>query len=211
MSNALFPCLRGLDWTVTLTPEFKTGIQTAASGREVRLAYRQYPLFNVQLVYEYLRDDERQTKFLDDNQRTEFEQLMGFFMARQGAFDSFLLRLSDLTGKAKHSHVDGQLIGTGDAVTTSFQLVRDWGGASVLIQDPAGTPTVYVAGSLTTAFTVNTTGLITFTSAPASGALITADFDYNLRCRFSDDTTDFDTLAYNYWEAQLVKLRTVKQ
>src|SRR5579884_4002345 len=168
MSNVQFPALRGLDWTVTLTPEFSTGIQQAKSGREVRVAYRQYPIFNVQLTYEFLRDDEKQTKYLDpDTQRTEFDQLVGFFLARQGAFDSFLLKISDLTGKAKHSHVDGQLIGTGDGVTTAFQLVRDWGGANILIQDPAGTPTVYVAGSPTTAFTMNSTGLITFTSAPA--------------------------------------------
>ena len=53
---------------------------------------------------------------------------MGFFLARGGQFDDFLLNESDLTQRLEDSVFSGQPIGAGDGVTKNFQLVRNFGG-----------------------------------------------------------------------------------
>ena len=53
---------------------------------------------------------------------------MGFFLARGGQFDDFLLNESELTQSLEDSVFTGQPIGTGDGVTKNFQLVRNFGG-----------------------------------------------------------------------------------
>jgi uncharacterized protein (TIGR02217 family) len=59
--------------------------------------------------------------------------------------------------------------------------------------------------------TVGATGAVTFTSAPANGAVITADMSYYWRCRFTTDLCEFSQFMQNLWEAKKVEFRTVKQ
>ena len=89
MSNLLFPDLHGLAWSYTLTPMFSTEVQQATSGREVRAAFWSAPLWKMALTYEFLHDD---AQHVDSNGYTELQQLVGFFLARQGQFDSFFAR-----------------------------------------------------------------------------------------------------------------------
>ena len=55
MSNEIFPELPGLEWNGHWTPQFKTKIQTAVSGKEYRSAMMASPLYRVSLSYEFLR------------------------------------------------------------------------------------------------------------------------------------------------------------
>src|ERR1700740_1901259 len=80
MSNAIFPPLAGLEYPVTRTPIFKTLVQESVSGKENRAALRRYPLWKWSLSFNFLRDDSN----------NEFRTLLGFYLARQGAYDSFL-------------------------------------------------------------------------------------------------------------------------
>src|ERR1051326_8617269 len=165
MSNLLFPKVRGLGWTITKNPTFSTEIQSSLAGREVRIQNFQNPIWEFTLTYEYLLND---PKFRDENEQTPLEALVGFFLARGGQFDDFLLNESDLTGRLEDSVYSGQPIGTGDGLTTSFQIVRNIGGFLEAVQNPMNkVATVYLNGLSKVQGTDYTiaNGVVTFTVA----------------------------------------------
>lgn len=82
-------------------------------------------------------------------------------------------------------------LGTGDGSSTAFQLIRSFGGFVEPITMPVGTPTVKINGTPTVAFTLGTTGLITFTSPPGGGAALTWSGTFNWPCRFDNDNLEF--------------------
>src|ERR1700732_3030262 len=187
MSNLLFPKIRGLAWNIVKTPTFSTEIQESLAGREVRLQNFQNPIWEFTLKYEYLQND---TTLRDENAQTPLETLVGFFLARGGQFDDFLLNESDLTGRLEDSVYSGQPIGTGDGVTRTFQMVRNIGGFLEAVQNPMNqAATVYVSGRTPplqvqgTDYTI-ANGVVTFTVAPSVGVSITADFIMLQRVRF---------------------------
>ena len=112
MSNALYPTIPGIAWNVVRTPTFNTMSQRALSGRELRGTYQNFPLYQFDLVYEFLRDMAA---------TPELATLTGFYLARQGSFDSFLFL--DPADNA----VTDMAFGVGDGVTTGFQLTRAYG------------------------------------------------------------------------------------
>lgn len=111
-----------------------------------------------------------------------------------------------------------QSIGTGDASTTQFSIVRSLvtAGAQDLIQNFVYAPSIYVAGTLQTP-TTNYTGpdqygTITFTSGhiPGGGTNITWTGQFYYRCHFLEDSwdaleADFPTL----WKMDGLKFRSV--
>src|SRR5258707_13611808 len=144
MSNLLFPKIKGLAWDVVINPTFSTEIQEALAGRDVRIQNFQNPLWEFALHYEYLLNDPR---FRDESEQTPLEALVGFFLARGGQYDDFLLNETDLTGRLEDSVYSGQPIGTGDGSTKFFQLVRNVGGFLEAVQNPANqSATAYVSG-----------------------------------------------------------------
>ena len=175
MSDEIFPVLPGLKWETVKTPIFHTLIQRAVSTRESRASLHFYPLYQWDLSFEVLRET---TGF------TELQTLLGFYLRRQGAFDSFLY--DDTTDNA----VTGQAIGTGDGSIKTFQLVRSFGGWVDPIYEikSSPAPVISVAGSTIASnlYTIGyvASGALTFTNAPANGAAITADFSYYWRVRF---------------------------
>jgi len=209
MSDLMFPDLRGLTWGYKLTPTFSTGVQQSTSGREVRASFWNIPLWKISLKYSYLHQDPTWLGGGD----TEFEQLIGFFLARQGSFDSFLIDLGQLTRKPLESNVQGQVLGTGDGGTVNFQLVRKIGPYQEIIQNPAGQQAqVYVGGSPLvqgTDYTIQN-GLVTFAVAPALNAVISADFIWLWRVRFVQDSMDFNNFMYLLWECQQLDLMAVR-
>ena len=180
----VFPSLPGLAWSVTKTPTFQTRIQRAVSGRELRALVYPYPLWQFTLVFDFLRDNP--TAGYD-----ELRTLMGFFLLCRGAFGTFLSR------DPSDDQVTGQQIGVGDASTTVFQLQRAIGatlpGGGFL--EPVVAPNILSAAYLHGItqspgnYSVDpNTGLVTFSTAPGSGLIITADYSYYFRCRFVDDS-----------------------
>lgn len=95
-------------------------------------------------------------------------------------------------------------LGTGDGATTVFQLSKDYEqGFSYtrpITKPVAGTVRVAVDSAAIVegvGFTVDTTtGLVTFTTAPAQDAVLTAGFEFDVPCRFATDT--LDTQYSNY-------------
>ncbi len=218
MSNVLFPKIRGLAWTIVKTPTFSTEVQESLAGREVRIQNFQNPIWEFTLTYEYLLND---PKFRDENEQTPLEALVGFFLARGGQFDDFLLNESDLTGRLEDSVYSGQPIGIGDGTSKSFQIVRNIGGFLEAVQNPMNqTAVVYLNGISKVQGTDYTiaNGVVTFTSAPAAGVSITADFIMLHRVRFHTGSSrsgkeglEFSNFYFNLYECKEVQLLSVRK
>ena len=202
----IFPSLPGLAWSVTKTPTFQTRIQRAVSGRELRALDYPYPLWQFTLVFDLLRDNP--TAGYD-----ELRTLMGFFMLCQGAYGTFLFE------DPSDYRVTGQQIGIGNASTTVFQLQRAMGatlpGGGFLepIVAPNVVNAVYLDGITQNSGTYSvdpSTGLVTFSIAPASGLIITADYSYYFRCRFTDDSYPFENFMFQLWQLKKLTFISVR-
>ena len=95
-----------------------------------------------------------------------------------------------------------QLLGTGDGATTMFQLVKRYqSGPSAYVRPitkpVAGSVLVAVGGVATTAFALDdAAGTVTFETAPAPGAAVTAGFLFDLPARFDTDQLAINLAAF---------------
>ncbi|WP_207000750.1 DUF2460 domain-containing protein [Trinickia mobilis] len=201
MSNNVFPTLAGLGWSFVRTPIWSTLIQKTQSGRELRIANMANPLYKWSLTFDVLRNS---------GGFTELQTLMAFFNARQGSYDSFLFQDPD------DNFVTAQQIGTGDGSTTTFTVLKSFGGfiEPVIYFNPSPAPLVYLNGvSLSQPGNwsmSNDPGTITFTAAPGAGVAITATYGYYYRCRFLADTCDFDKFMSGLWQVQKLEFQSLK-
>ena len=86
----------------------------------------------------------------------------------------------------------------GDGSSTQFQLARIIGGGYDIIQNVNGTPTLYVNGSLTTSYSVSSTGVITFETAPPATATLQWTGSFYYLCQFAEDTLKDLSRMYAY-------------
>lgn len=201
---AVYPVIPGLTFSVFKEPQFKGKIQKAVSGRELRLIYQPVPTWLFKLKYEFLRDkwDVRQAGW--GTNLNELRTLMGFFLQQQGTFTPFLF--DDPTDDS----ILNQSLGTGDGVRTTFQLLRTMNGFNEPIVAPNVVSHVYKNGVDGGGWSVNSgTGVVTFSSAPAGGVAVAADFSYYFLVRFADDTLSFENFLYQLWSIGEVKLQSV--
>ena len=118
---------------------------------------------------------------------------------------------------------DDQFIGTGDGVTTQFQLTFTAATYNTSNSPPSvarqstrdinypliGTVIIYKDGILTTAFTVNySTGVVTMNTPPSNGVIITADYQYAWPVRFVSETFD-STVNVNSKEIRSITIEEV--
>ena len=202
----IFPTLPGLAWSVTKTPIFQTRIQRAASGRELRALDYPYPLWQFALVYDFLRD-------YPAAGYDELRTVLGFFMLCQGAFGKFLFR------DPSDCEVTGQQIGIGDASKNAFQLQRAMGttlpggGFAEPIVAPDIVTAIYLNGIVQKSeiYSVDEdSGLVSFETAPETGAIVSADFTYFFRCRFTDDKYDFENFMHRLWQLKKISFISVR-
>lgn len=197
MGTAVFPTLAGLKFSTFKTPTFKTQVQTTASGKENRAAFWSYPKWKIDLSYEFLRDDVT----------NELQTLLGFFLSRGGRFDNF--NFTDPDDNA----VVNQSFGTGDGVTTAFRLARTYAGYMEPVFRVNGAPTIKKAGvtqTVTTHYTIDGEGLVTFVTAPASGAALTWTGSFYYRVRFVEDVAEFEQFMRKLWLLKKLSLVTDK-
>ena len=217
MSDAIFPSLPGLTFDVKRVPTWSTTVQKSRNRARTALMNDPYPLWTFELTYEFLRAPgfgNRQPAVTSDNPNgySDLELLEGFYNSRNGSFDDFLLDLGMLTQQPGECTVSGIQIGVGDGVTQTFQLVRDCGGFLDEVQDTLGDAVISVDGNpLSTGFTQGTMGDINFAAAPASGAIITAAFDWRMRMCFAEDSLGTEGFLYQLYELQSLKLEQVKR
>lgn len=214
MSNSVFPKLAGLSWGCNPVPTWSTVVQRSKNGATTRLMNDPYPLWTFELDYEFLRDTPQQTpgSAFNTQDLSELEQIIGFYNARGGSFDDFLLDPAMLTGDPKAGIVNGGPVGTGDGVTTVFYLQRNAGHFIDEVQNPVGTPVVSVNNvpQIASSFTIAAGGVVTFGIAPALGNVITWDGRWQWRVRFSEDKIDAKQFMIALYELQSLKLEQVK-
>jgi uncharacterized protein (TIGR02217 family) len=206
MSTAVFPTFAGLGWDVVRTPIWDTTIQENASGKEVRIANQTYPRYLWDLTFDVLRQG-----VVHGVAYSEMSQLLGFYNARQGQFDTFLYTDPD------DNSVTGQGIGTGDGATTDFQLVRAFGGYVEPILAPNSVSAVKLNGVTQAggSYTVNgwgsaKPGVVTFSSPPGSGVAITADFTFYWPCRFEGDSLPLNKFMSSLYNGKKLSFKSVK-
>jgi uncharacterized protein (TIGR02217 family) len=144
--------------------------------------------------------------------QAQLDQLIAFFPAPRGKAYGF--RFKDWTDYK----ATGQLIGTGDGAIETFQLIKRYPSGSVIeartITKPvAGTVRVYKdAVEQLAGWSVDvTTGILTFTTAPATGVAITADFELDVPVRFDTDhmAVTIESFRLHRWQQiPIVELRT---
>lgn len=198
MSNLVFPALNGIKIGVTRRALFKTDIQEASSGAEFRLSKWGSHRWKWKLSFDVLLDDGTAT--------SDFEKLVGLFVASAGAQDSFLFSPPDRT----LTEIDANQM-TGDAVTASFLLRMPLGAGWEYVRelDTALLALTVKVNGVTTAVTVTSEdGIVkcTFASAPALAAVVTASFGYRYRVRFADDALEVETWARNMFRQKGLEL-----
>ena len=207
----VYPELIGLAPKIVKRPKFSTGSGTGSSGREVRVGYWATPQWEWDISYDLLRDNNAFAGSTTSDIRT----LIGFFLSVSGSLRGFYFKDPD------DNQVTGQLLGTGDGVTTVFPFVRTFGLGSYLETENVGgvntTPgvNIYVNGTLqTTGYSISTLtpvqNYVQFTTPPPSGQLITGDFNFWYYCRFQDDMYEFNKFMHNLWEAQKITIFSLK-
>jgi len=145
--------------------------------------------------------------------QAQLDALIAFFRARKGRADGF--RFKDWSDYK----VTAQVIGTGNGANKIFQLVKTYSSGGVnetrtIAKPVANTLKIYVNAVLKTAgtdYTLDSTaGKITFATAPASGAAVTADFEFDVPVRFDTDrlSATLDAYGVNSWnDIPLVEVR----
>lgn len=156
-------------------PRYKTDIVQTTSGYEKRNIRWQEGLCRYDVSYG-IRTQE------------QLDTLIAFFRARKGRAIGF--RFKDWTDY----RAVAQQIGIGDGTTTNFQLVKHYKSGDIIetrtIKKPVeGTVKIYLDGvEQTSGWSCDyTTGIISFDTPPASGVIITADFEFDVPVRFDTD------------------------
>jgi uncharacterized protein (TIGR02217 family) len=188
-------------------PERKTEIVTLGSGFEERNAVWANSRRRYDVGYG--------VKTLDD-----LHAVIAFFEARLGRLYGFRFKdLADFKSCAPNEIVSplDQSIGSGDGIATQFQLIKTYvSGPSnwvrTINKPLAGTVRVAVAGvEQTSGISVdNTTGLITFDSAPAMGGVITAGFEFDTPVRFDTDSLSINLSNFAAGEIPSIPLVEIR-
>ena len=216
MSNIFFPLVDGQGRPIQLVvqkraPQFQTDVQRSLGGAEFRVSRLPIPRWRWSVSLPILPDA---------SANDALGTIIAFFMARGGQLDTFLWSPPEDADTLAHAFLGswcrqtGVQIGVGDGLTTTFPLVRPWGGttwpyaASEPVQwvDTRNNALVVKDnGSVASGITMGTDGAtggvtVTFPTAPVSGHAITADFDVAYRVRFTTDVAQLEWLAWRLWK-----------
>lgn len=182
----------------SIGPSFLTVINTLQSGAEQR---------NIQYIFPRLLIDAS----YGVQSKQDYEQILEFFYARQGRARGF--RFKDWTD----FQITNTAIGIGDGSRTQFQIHRAYTSGTVTFNRPITKPigstfTFTVNGSPTTPASVDdTTGVVTFSSAPALSAVIAVTSgEFDVPVRFDTDTLQASALladAASFPSIPLIELR----
>ena len=182
-------------------PRFSTTVQILNSGHEQR------NMNWAQARREYSAD-------ISPSRGSEWEELLSFFHARRGRAYGF--RLKDFSD---YKLVAGN-IGIGDGLETEFQISKIYQDEQALApayvrslsKIVAGTTTVFVddVAQFGNWSVDETTGLITFTLAPDSDAVISVSCEFDVPVRFDSDLmeTAIPGPDIHHWQSvKLVEIR----
>lgn len=193
--NVLFP--KHFSYDAVGGPEFSTTVQRTTSGHERRNENWAYPLASYRVAHNLRKE-------------ADIADFIAFFLARRGRVNTFLFYdWTDFSAPA-------QPIGIGDDIATEFTLRRTYADAAGTFVRPISdiipdSVTVFADGEEVTSGWSRDGTVITFSTAPVLGTVITADFEFYVRVRFDTDAMrlnyeDFDT--YSWKGIDIVEVRT---
>lgn len=194
------PSLPGLSWNVHKKPTFSTRVSSHTSGREVRAGLYARALYEFELEYEALDSNGAHPNL----QSQSLQTLLGFYLQCQGQLNTFLYT------DPNDNTASGQNVGTGDGTTKSFILPRTIGGFSEPASYVTNISSILLNGTPTGAYTFTAPNIITFTTAPGAGVIITANFTFAFQCRFMEDQLDFENVMKSIWSLKSLKFRSVR-
>jgi hypothetical protein len=225
MSNAVYPNeIQGLAWTVLKNRAHDTITQASPGKVETRIAQTYNPIWTWTLMYEWIFDAfEGAGNPMAYAPYTDIRTLMGFTMARQGAFDDFLFddpsddsvgpAMNSISPPVPNTQAELQLFSNGGSPDIYYSPIqRNMGGLFWEdITDLNGAITVYADGVEQTEgvnYSIGGPGLslpgytfmglyLQWAAEPATP--ITAHFKFYFRVRFDGDTTDFEQWAQEIW------------
>ncbi len=188
-------------------PERRTTVVTAGGGAEAR---------NQQWA------DSRRKYSAGTGIKTidQLYAVVAFFEERRGKFHGFRWKdWSDFRSGAPNAAVTAsdQRIGTGDGTTKTFQLSKVYGTTyapwtRAIVKPVAGTVVVSLNGTPQgSGWTVDTTtGLVTFGTAPGSGVIVRAGFEFDVPVRFDADYLEFDLPAFELGQVPSVPIIEIR-
>lgn len=195
MSDVLFPDLR-IGYDLTRKPMFNTKIMTSVNGRELRASYQAVPKYEFSLTLPGLQERKGELQAIED-----------FFIARRGAFDSFLFKMP--------WDNEYECTFVGDGQTNTFQLHKNGlplGNTDVFIADD---PLMWdedldqpMWTDLNTRmwemqYGISKNGLLTLPVPLAEGDALNVKGTFYYRCRFADDGQAFTLFSYRLWKGEV--------
>ena len=192
VDNVEFP--RELAYGSSGGPRFNTLVTKLASGFEGRQQQWERALLTFDAAPAVLDKDRLAT-------------LLKFFYARRGRARGFLYYdYMDFTSSADNQSAPvntDQILGTGDGVKQTFQLIKTYSDAGASYTRDITRP---VTGTLVVSlnnvnqpsgWTLNSLGQLFFTTAPGNGVVVKAGFQFLVPVRFD---TDFLETAIEYYQ-----------
>lgn len=238
MSNVRFPThLPGLSWEIKITDQYSTLVQKAAApGYETRVSLGPDPIYNFELNFNYLREH---GQALDSSSGTwipqnELAVLRGFFNARGGDFDSFLLDVGALTKNPADSSVEGQMLtpdsnGYAPLVVTRAGFPDGGPGSTPELFNETiyelalgSAPQLYMSDEPMTPgtdYTIQGPGVATSSASygglvavitKAIAGQVTADFGWLYRVRFTESKFEHEKWMYLLATAKQIQLVTTR-
>jgi len=192
MPIAIFPVLSGMEYPVNRFPVLNTTRHAARSGRRTALPHWTAPLYDFELSFSYLGAEAS---------RLDWQTLEGFWkttMVTPGQFFQFAFR--------EDASCTNESLGTGNGVTTVYQLVRTLGGFVEPVL--AALTGVFKVNGVTVTATINAGGTVTFAAPPGNGLAITWTGTFNWLCQWDQDTAEFSNFAYLFWELKKLTFRS---
>ncbi len=191
------------------SPTFKTVVGLSSSGREVRWPNQQVSLWQFELLFEVLRDQtQNQIPYGPLLGFTDYMKLCQHWLMMYGRFNLFFFDAPWDNSRAN------QLIGVGDGTTHGFVAYRSYGFGATEITEFVGqlnaVSAVYLDGiSQSPSSYIVEGNAIVFSTPPAVGVHIAADFSFYYLCHFLDEKQDFEEFFKNYWQVTSLKFRSV--
>jgi hypothetical protein len=185
-------------WNMVKTTRFNTIAQeTAAQQANVYVSTMQTPVWDFKLSIPYLSGR------IDDPTST-IALLLGLFVNAKGRAGTFTF-FDD-----RDHAVTNYQFGTGDGSSEVFQLTRPIGGSFEWVQNVVGTPTIFINGTPTSAYTIDDKGIVTFNTAPANAAVLSWSGDFQFLLRMKDDSLQDLTMFFeNAWTISTLAFESV--
>jgi hypothetical protein len=194
-------------YPIKVSPVLDTTLGTTKSLREMRVAQQTYPIWDIEILFEQLKDQtQNQTPYVPFTGYTQYMQLVQLWLMMYGQAGVFYF-----TCPWDYSR-SNQAFGTGDGNTIAFTVYRTWGlGAQATVAPVGGinaVNTLYVNGvaQSPSSYSVQRNKIV-FNNPPAAGATLSLTFTYYYVCRFTEDDQDYEEFAKNRWSVQSLKFR----